>query len=51
MLASPYFVPGAEGTAGLTGLAQRGVTVSVLTIKAREASSFRARRDSAACNH
>ena len=30
-LASPYFVPGAEGTAGLTGLAQRGVTVSVLT--------------------
>nr|WP_041595283.1 phospholipase D family protein [Halorhodospira halophila] len=30
-LASPYFIPGAEGTAGLTGLAQRGVEVAILT--------------------
>ena len=31
LLFSPYFVPGKEGTAFLTGLAQRGVRVRVLT--------------------
>ena len=30
-LVSPYFVPGKEGTAGLTALAKRGVKVRVLT--------------------
>ncbi len=31
LIISPYFVPGEEGTQLLTGLAQRGVTVNVLT--------------------
>ena len=31
MLISPYFIPGDTGTAYLAGLAQRGVTVKVLT--------------------
>jgi putative cardiolipin synthase len=30
-ITSPYFIPGDEGTATLTGLAARGVTVSILT--------------------
>lgn len=31
LLVSPYFVPGVEGTAALTGLARRGVQVGIVT--------------------